>query len=270
MQFITIGAGILPQEAHSFLSRSKACVLLLGKDRLAQGQQTKEYSQQHDYDFGLVRVSTDAPPVASNSISIDHSIELDDGGPGFVLFTSGTTGPPKGAVLPRRWPPVVEDTAEPGSATISDRPPHWIGGAYPMLQSVLVRRRVYILKYGATASEIWDAFRNHRIDHMSFTPGIFRRMKQDYQGRICKFPEDEQRLYVEGIRNLKTPWQSGGMPSVSMLDFWRNLIGRPVGMQYGSTELGGTVTGHDGLSKIKVRLSFCPSIKNPTAESNRK
>ncbi|KAG8418770.1 hypothetical protein J3459_012039 [Metarhizium acridum] len=89
---------------------------------------------------------------------------------------------------------------------------------------------------------------------MSFTPGIFRHMKQDYQDRICKFPQDEQRLYVEGIRNLKTSWQGGGMPSVSMLEFWRNLIGKPIAMRYGSTELGGLVTGHDGLSKIKYSI----------------
>ncbi|KHN97323.1 AMP-dependent synthetase/ligase [Metarhizium album ARSEF 1941] len=247
------GAGILPQEAHSFLARSKACVLLVGGHKLERGQQINEYSQQHGHGFQLVRISTDAPPVAIGSIAIDDSVQLDGGGPGFVIFTSGTTGPPKGAVLPRRWC-LFEGPAEPGSATISERPPHWIGGAYPMLESTLIGRHVYILKNAPPVSAIWDTFRDHRIDHMAFTPGLLRAMKQDYQDRICKLPAAEHRLYLQGIRNLKTLWQGGGMPSVSMLDFWRDLVGKPVAMRYGSTELGGTVTGHDGSSKIKYSV----------------
>ncbi|TWU75935.1 hypothetical protein ED733_006343 [Metarhizium rileyi] len=228
------GSRILPREAHSFLVSSKACVLLVGKHRVDEGQRIKEYSQRHDHNFQVALISSDAPPAAANSITVDNSVLLDDGGPGFVIFTSGTTGPPKGAVLPRRCLS-YQGAATPGSATICDRPPHWIGGAYPLLESTLIGRP-------------------YKVDHMAFTPGMFRRMKQDYHDRICNLPQDEQRQYIEGIRNLKTAWQAGGMPSESMLEFWRTMIGKPIVMKYGSTELGGLVTEHDGLSTIKYSV----------------
>lgn len=252
---VNTGSSILPEEAFTFLSQTKATSLLVGKHLLDKGQEIQKYSQQNGYSVVAVPVSSDAPSLADNSIGIDDSVHMDDGGPGFVIFTSGTTGPPKGVVLPRRCFTYTY-IAEPGSAALCDRPPHWMGGTLTLLESVLTGRRVYIIKNHADASALWDAFKNYNIDWMLFTPGILRRMKQDYERRIITLPQEEQSRYVSGVRNLKHILSVGGMPSVSMIEFWKDVIGKPIPIAYGATEMGGTVIGHNGESKIKVSMSL--------------
>lgn len=220
-----------------------------------KGQEIEKYGQKNGYNVVAVEVSSDSPRLEDNSVTINDSVQMDVEGPGFVLFTSGTTGPPKGVVLPRRCF-AYSYTAEPASAALCDRPPHWLGGALTLLESVLTGRRLYIISNHSEASALWDAFKNYNIDWMLLTPGILRRMKQDYEHRILTLPKEEQSRYVSGVRNLKHIWVGGGMPSMLMIQFWENLIGKPIPIAYGATEMGNIIMGHNGESTVKVSIGL--------------
>ncbi|EFE37943.1 adenylate-forming enzyme AfeA [Trichophyton verrucosum HKI 0517] len=208
----------------------------------------------------VVALSCDAKTLdeAERAIEIDHSCVMTPGGPGMIIFTSGTTGRPKGALLPR-CALLRTGIREPGSTALVYRPNHWIGGARDIIQSLLSGMKIHSLKtkvQDARAEDVLRAFRTTLITHVVFMPDVLRRMMFLLTGDrdLSTIPQEEKDLWQSYFRGLSMIRCSGGSLERSVRDFWMNLTGLPFDNFYSSTELGGLAIG--GPSQIYVSPTF--------------
>ncbi|KAF4504454.1 hypothetical protein G6O67_007904 [Ophiocordyceps sinensis] len=255
---VPLGSGVLPEEAQYFLSKTNATCMLAGRDSMGRADAIRTHVQ----DLALFPISIEAAP--SRRVEIDDTLRMDPDGPGLVMFSSGTTGLPKGAVLPRRCFSAALPM-EPGAVALHYRPANWIGGAASLIQPMLSGNTLYSIRVeagNARAEAVLEAFRTHRITHARFTPDLLRRMKDLLMGDFSKGDKGNH------FRGLSSIMCSAGMLESSTKDFWTDLTGLPFENIYAATELGGPATR--GVSGIQGSIGTpMPGIKAKISEGNQ-
>ena len=191
---------------------------------------------------------------AKENIEIDEGIILSPSRPGFAVFTSGSTGPPKAVVSPRSY---CYWEYNPGqkAATLSDRPPHWAGGAFNLLRSPMSGRTLYILPHRATPDIFWKSIRDNPITHLWVTPSILRKLKDYFQEHISRLPPEEVDGYTHAVRGLEDISSSSSVIAPSVLEYWKDLTGGEalIHNSFGSTE-GGLISEAHPDSKSTVGI----------------
>ncbi|KJZ74545.1 hypothetical protein HIM_06141 [Hirsutella minnesotensis 3608] len=277
--FVPLASGVFPEEAQYILSKAKATLLLVGRERVDKAEAIRAHIDEHDKSPGsltLLPISCDASPLSIAHACIDEAAQVDPNGPGLIMFTSGTTGRLKGVVLPRRcYAEAV--LAELGSVTISHRPAIWVGGLRDIIVPAVTGIKLFALGEMASAAQVLHAFAQHRITHAAFSPPILRQMKDLLTSRCGEISEEERAKWHGRFKPLGAIRCSASVLEPSAIQFWTHLTGLPFENMYGATELGciairGTQTmqGSIGVPTpgVKVKLSEGSkgeiSIKCPT------
>lgn len=175
---------------------------------------------------------------------------LDDNAAGLVIFTSGTTGRPKGAVWSRG---VIREAAKSfmeqyeitnDSVVLHVLPVHHATGITITLTPFLVAGACVEFRSGSFNAEwMWKRWRQGGLTHFSGVPTIYMRLMRFFVQHIQPLPEKDVSEYVKGANQFRGMFcGTSGLPA-PVQEFWTTLRnGKPMLSRYGGTEFGSVLT----------------------------
>ena len=253
---LAIGAAVVPmtvhlppEEALYFATKSRAAAVLCSSDSMKLGTSleklVKDIYPKSTFTCIPIAPSTHNPPLPPDEIKISSDQYLSDNSPGVVIFTSGTTGPPKGAVMRRGF---IHDVAlgvadhynfGPEDTMLHLLPVHHATGIGINFFPCLVSGCVIEFKSGSFSAEwTWNRWRQGGITVFSGVPTIYMRMMRYYEQVLASKPDSEREEFVRGAKGIKACLCGTSALPKPIADFWEQLLGRKIVLRYGATEFG--------------------------------
>lgn len=265
---LALGAAAVPitpalpvEEAVYFIEKSRAALVLVSSLDLKKCcELEKRIASTTNEHFRGVPIGSciHAPTLCPSEILISSDRALEENAPGVVIFTSGTTGPPKGAVMRRSF---VFDCA----LSVADHyrlaeddvmlhvlPVHHATGVginfFPFLIS---GSRIEFRSGGFDEVWMWERWKQgatnprRRLTFFSGVPTIYMRMRRHYQRYLSKLPSEDLAKYIAGARQFRACLCGTSALPKPLNDFWATLMQKRIVQRYGATEFGAV---------LKVRL----------------
>ena len=237
------------EEATYFARTTKAVAVLAGTPHVKFAKQLSHRSKEKD---GVVcacipiQASFPGHDIPIHQIFISSDDYLSPNFPGLVIFTSGTTGPPKAAILRKAS---ITDCCHAQARilrlTDSDTllhclPVHHATGIWINFFLFLQSGACIEFKSGAFDPKwTWDRFRRGGITYFSGVPTIYMRMMRYYQEHLTKLPASETDAYLKGLLGLRACLCGTSALPKPISDWWTKALGgRRIIQRYGATETG--------------------------------
>ncbi|UKZ52381.1 hypothetical protein TrVGV298_006157 [Trichoderma virens] len=240
---VPLSTELSAEEASFFLKKTKATCIIAEARTFDMATTFRDHAQvQSGQMLSLIHLSRAPSEVEKSPISweIDQALTFSPTSGCIVLFTSGTTGLPKGVLLPRQMFHFTEAPPSHEVVYLASCPVHWVGGT-GLVDSVLNGENLHMMRNGSEPGEFWDILRSGRITDMSVSPTLLRRLMEYYNDNIGQLPSEEREAYANGARNLRSVFTSGSMLNPSTAKLFADLTGTALRNGYGITEMGGGV-----------------------------
>ncbi|KAL4803111.1 hypothetical protein BDV18DRAFT_166447 [Aspergillus unguis] len=212
-------------------------------------------------------------PLPAHSILISSNPVPDMNAAAIVIFTSGTTGPPKGAVQRRSYiTSAAEDVAEQYRLTENDTVLHCLpvhhatGIGITFLPFLVVGATVEFRSGGFDAGWVWERFSKTaemRLTVFSGVPTIYTRMMRYFQSNIAGLPPSKQEGYISGVRRLRVLLCGTSALPAPVQSFWTRILnGRQILTRYGGTEFHAVLKSSiDGSSPMNSVGRVSPGVE---------
>lgn len=250
------------KEALYYAQRAKSVAVLAATPAIELGQALERaVKTSTNSDFVCVPIASyqEQPQISIKDVLISSNKYQDPNSAGIVIFTSGTTGPPKGAVLRRA---AISDGAlgfaeqiriEDTSVILHLLPVHHATGIWVSFFPFIQTGACIEFKSGSFDPQwTWDRFKRGGITHFSGVPTIYMRMMRHYQQHLTKLPASELEPYTAAPSQFKVMLCGTSALPQPINAFWTHMMqGRRIVQRYGSTEAGVVFnmpfTGHDDI-----------------------
>jgi malonyl-CoA/methylmalonyl-CoA synthetase len=166
--------------------------------------------------------------------------EIDPGRPAMILFTSGTTGRPKGVVathanIEAQIASLVEAWEwAPDDSILLTLPLHHIHGIVNVIGCALWSGARCDMLPAFDAVEVVERLSRGDLTLYMAVPTIYHRLI----ARLDQLTEEERERFREGVRRLRLMVSGSAALPVPVLERWRELSGHTLLERYGMTEIG--------------------------------
>lgn len=208
-------------------------------------------------------------PLPPEKIYINSHLSLDLNGSGLIIFTSGTTGPPKGAVRRRSFfidhcMHVADNYGlQNGDTVLHQLPVHHITGVgFTLCPYMLVGGCIEFKTGGFNTEFTWERIAKGGLAYFSGVPTIYMRMMQYYEQKIAPLPPAQQKPYLDGIKGFKQLLCGTSALPKPLQEKWTKLRdGKRIMTRYGGTEFGSGFIVPPGVDDVPpVSFSVAASV----------
>ncbi|WP_299194906.1 propionyl-CoA synthetase [uncultured Litoreibacter sp.] len=211
------------------------------------------------FDFDWAALQKDAAPVDCVPVSGDH--------PAYILYTSGTTGAPKGVVRPTaghlvalNWTMKNIYDVDPGDVFWAASDVGWVVGHSYICYAPLVAGNTTVVFEGKPvgtpdAGTFWRVIQDHNVKSFFTAPTAFRAVKRvDPDGAFIKKYD---------LSGLNTIYLAGERADPDTIEWMQDKLGKPVLDHWWQTETGYTIAGNPwGIEKMPVKIGS-PTVAMP-------
>ncbi len=210
-------------------------------------------------DFDWHTLQADAEPVDCIPVSGKH--------PAYILYTSGTTGAPKGVVRPTaghlvalNWTMKNIYNVDPGEVFWAASDVGWVVGHSYICYAPLIHGNTTIVFEGKPvgtpdASTFWRVISEHNVRSFFTAPTAIRAVKR----------EDPKGTLVEkfDLSNLRALFLAGERADPDTIEWAQDMLGIPVIDHWWQTETGFSIAANPmGLEALPVKIGS-PSVPMP-------
>ncbi|OQE10074.1 hypothetical protein PENFLA_c095G07633 [Penicillium flavigenum] len=230
---------VLPEEAKYFLSVCNASLLASSPTATDHAQSISTVTSTPTYTYTPPTTCQPAFTLSSNTQECNPE-------KGFVLlYTSGTTGPPKGVLYSRRSAAIgLRTKAEqlgltPNDLWLHHMPAHWGAGFDFFTTCVYAGTCVEFCNAVYTSDWFWGRIKKGDVTCMFASPSVLDGLLES----LGKRSGEEYEAGVEGLRGLKLLASGAMRVSDRAKAVWRELRGdRPLVVLYSATEVAGLIS----------------------------
>ncbi len=239
--------GALAQAEH----KPDFCVIFQREQEVAHLEEGRDYNW-HGFQYGVQ--PAECVPVEGNH-------------PAYILYTSGTTGQPKGVVRPTaghlvalNWTMKNVYNVAPGDVFWAASDVGWVVGHSYICYAPLIHGTTTIVFEGKPvgtpdAGTFWRVIEEHKVKSFFTAPTALRAVKR----------EDPQGMHLKDydLSGLQAIYLAGERADPDTIEWARWVTGKPVYDHWWQTETGWTIAGNPaGIEAMEVKIGS-PSVPMP-------
>ena len=196
-----------------------------------------------------------------------NCIMVEGNHPAYILYTSGTTGAPKGVVRPTaghlvalHWSMKNIYNIDPGDVFWAASDVGWVVGHSYICYAPLIHGNTTVLFEGKPvgtpdAGTFWRVIREHKVKAFFTAPTAFRAIKRED-------PEGKFKSQYD-LSCLQALFLAGERADPDTIKWAKNLLGVPVIDHWWQTETGWTIVGNPmGIEQLPIKVGS-PSVPMP-------
>jgi malonyl-CoA/methylmalonyl-CoA synthetase len=231
-----------PAERGFVIDDCDASVLVTspGLAAVAQPAGRDDVGQRRRFTVSGGRLTGDAGSTRMSGTGITPAREPRGGTRAMILYTSGTTGRPKGVVSTHEMigaqvrTLVAEWEWQPLDRTLLVLPLHHVHGIINVLACALWSGAICEILEKFDAEAVWARLASGEITVFTAVPTIYHRLIASWEAAA----EDVRRSRSEGTRRARLMMSGSAALPVRVLERWREITGQVLLERYGMTEIG--------------------------------